>query len=222
MATSSTATALPACQVVFVVGAPGSGKGTTCKLLTERLLDDNGRPKFAHLSARDLLREERNNGSDSELSRVINENIRKGALVPSDVMCRLIEQGMERVHRDNNSIVRFLIDGFPRSPGNAIAWRDTISSKHLVAFALNLTCPEEILAGRLLQRGKDATDAPREDDADLTIIHERFQNFQTDTAPLLEWYNSTEGKGLLKTVASDRTDEEVYRDVARLVQNLCP
>lgn len=222
MATLSTATSLPACQVIFVVGGPGSGKGTTCKLLTERLLDTNGRPKFAHLSAGDLLREERSNSSDSELSRVINENIRKGALVPSDVVCRLIEQGMERVHRDNNSIVRFLIDGFPRSHGNALAWRDTMSSKHLVAFVLNLTCPEEVLADRLLQRGKDATDAPREDDADLTIIHKRFQTFQTDTAPLLEWYNTTEGKGLLKTVASDRPVEEVYSDVARLVQNLCP
>jgi len=230
MATSSTATSLPACQVVFIVGGPGSGKGTTCKLLTERLLDTNGRPKFAHLSAGDLLREERRNHDDSEPSRAIhNETIRNkdGAPIPSNDVdfCRLIERGMERVHRDNNSIVRFLIDGFPRSHGDALAWRGesmSSSSKHLVAFVLNLTCPEEVLADRLLRRGEDATDAPREGDADLSVIHKRIRTFQTDTAPLLEWYNTTEGKGLLKTVASDRPVEEVYSDVARLVQNLCP
>ena len=48
-------------QVVFVLGGPGSGKGTQC----QKLVDEFG---IIHLSAGDLLREERNSGSkDAEL-----------------------------------------------------------------------------------------------------------------------------------------------------------
>lgn len=210
----ATSTGLPSCQVVFILGGPGSGKGTMCTLLVERLLDDYGRPQWAHLSAGDLLREERNKGGDSELSKIINENIRKGALVPSEVVCRLLEQGMQRVHSQNPSITKFLIDGFPRSHGNATVWKETMSDKHKVNFVLNLACPEEVLTGRLLQRGKDASpDQRREDDANVAVIRKRFQTFTKETAPVLEWYES---QNLLQTIASDQPIEDVYRNVSLL------
>lgn len=66
--TMATTTATPA-QVVFVLGGPGSGKGTQCALLAE---DES--LGFVHLSAGDLLRAERNSGS--ELAEMINEFIR--------------------------------------------------------------------------------------------------------------------------------------------------
>lgn len=56
-------------RVVFVLGGPGSGKGTQCALIEED--DALG---YAHLSAGDLLRAERN--SKSELADMINEYIR--------------------------------------------------------------------------------------------------------------------------------------------------
>ena len=45
-------------QVFFVLGGPGSGKGTQCAKLSK----DHG---FVHLSAGDLLREERDSGSET-------------------------------------------------------------------------------------------------------------------------------------------------------------
>lgn len=58
-----------AARVVFVLGGPGSGKGTQCELIAgEEALG------YAHLSAGDLLRAERNSGS--ELADMINEYIR--------------------------------------------------------------------------------------------------------------------------------------------------
>lgn len=56
-------------RVVFVLGGPGSGKGTQCALIAE-----NESLGYAHLSAGDLLRAERNSGS--ELAEMINEYIR--------------------------------------------------------------------------------------------------------------------------------------------------
>lgn len=56
-------------RVVFVLGGPGSGKGTQCELVAgEETLG------YAHLSAGDLLRAERNSGS--KLAEMINDYIR--------------------------------------------------------------------------------------------------------------------------------------------------
>lgn len=64
---------LPKPSVFFVLGGPGAGKGTVCA----RLVKEYG---FVHLSAGDLLREERDSGSkDGEM---IENYIREGKIVP--------------------------------------------------------------------------------------------------------------------------------------------
>ncbi len=57
--------------VVFVLGGPGSGKGTNCA----RIVDDFG---YVHLSAGDLLRAERASGS--KLAEMINIYIKEGKM----------------------------------------------------------------------------------------------------------------------------------------------
>ena len=59
--------------VVFVLGGPGAGKGTQCA----NLVPDFG---FVHLSAGDLLREERNR-EGSEFGELIETCIREGKIV---------------------------------------------------------------------------------------------------------------------------------------------
>jgi UMP-CMP kinase len=108
---------LPPCRVVFVLGDPGSGKGTTCQLLEQRL-------GWAHLSAGDLLRAERS--KDGPLSREINTYIDQGQLVPSEVTCRLLRQGMLDMYRKTRKTC-FVIDGFPRSFSNASVWEESMA-----------------------------------------------------------------------------------------------
>lgn len=167
---------LPECEVVFVLGAPGTGKGTQCQLLQERLREDNNNnnnrdnnndndgqvlegesktPFWKHLSAGDLLREERKSGG--ELGDLINSRIDAGELVPSSITVRLLENAMIKSHHESASVpvpatsnslsnecIRFLIDGFPRSQENIQAWEDTMKL-HTVKFVLNFVCPEEVL-----------------------------------------------------------------------------
>jgi UMP-CMP kinase len=70
-------------KVIFVLGGPGSGKGTQCGLLAERF-------GISHFSAGDLLREERASGSKE--ADMINQYIRDGLIVPArvrgDFRCR--------------------------------------------------------------------------------------------------------------------------------------
>ncbi|KAL3905629.1 MAG: hypothetical protein SGILL_009601 [Bacillariaceae sp.] len=143
------------CEVVFILGGPGAGKGTQCGLLEERLGNDNksnsntstnGTCTWKHLSAGDLLRAERQN-KQSELSTIINTKIANGELVPSSITCRLLEQAMVEASNSKNNVTKFLIDGFPRSHENMAAWNDNANLKEhcSLKFVLNFECPEEVL-----------------------------------------------------------------------------
>jgi UMP-CMP kinase len=66
---------------------PGSGKGTQCG----KLLQEYG---FVHLSAGDLLRAERDSGS--EHGELINNIIKEGKIVPVAITCGLIKDAMEK------------------------------------------------------------------------------------------------------------------------------
>lgn len=93
---------------MFVLGGPGSGKGTNCA----KLVDTFG---FVHLSAGDLLREERQSGS--ELAEMINTYIAEGKIVPAEVTVRLLRNAMEKSGKK-----KFLVDGFPRDLMNLQCW----------------------------------------------------------------------------------------------------
>lgn len=62
-------------KVVFILGGPGSGKGTQCDLIVKKY-------NYVHLSAGDLLREERRTVG-SQYGEVIQKRIDEGKIVPS-------------------------------------------------------------------------------------------------------------------------------------------
>jgi UMP-CMP kinase len=185
---------LPVCEVAFVLGGPGAGKGTQCQLLQERL------EGWVHLSAGDLLRAERTAGG--ELGGLINAKIAAGALVPSSITVKLLENAMIKAFAESKT-QKFLIDGFPRSHENMQAWEDTMSN-HTIKFVLDFECPEEVLVGRLLERGQNSG---RSDDT-IDVIRKRFQTFQKESVPIIEHLRKN-GTTVHK-IASDQGVEQVY------------
>lgn len=98
--------------MIFVLGGPGSGKGTLSKGLTS-----DSKSKMIHLSAGQLLRKEITSGSP--FGEKINKIIVEGQIVPHEITVSLIEKAM----RANNwSEHQFLIDGFPRNKNNLNGW----------------------------------------------------------------------------------------------------
>lgn len=194
-------------QVVFVLGGPGSGKGTQCDLLTKRLAGP-----WVHLSAGDLLRAERNKAQTSELGALIQARISSGQLVPSSVTCKLIQNAMDECYK-SQGVQRFLVDGYPRSAENQSVWEEQVHNA-TVEFVLFLECPEEVMKGRLLERGQTSG---RVDDANVDVIRKRFKTFQEETAPIVAAY---EEQGKVRCVQADRPIEDVYQTTATLFQGL--
>lgn len=107
-------TRLKDAKVVFIVGGPGSGKGTQCEKISREF-------GYTHLSSGDLLREEVKSGS--ERGRQLNEMMQKGELVGNDVVLDMIRDAMLK-HVDTSH--GFLIDGYPRQIDQGIAFEKDV------------------------------------------------------------------------------------------------
>jgi UMP-CMP kinase len=117
-------------RVIFVLGGPGSGKGTQCHKICQASAD------FVHLSAGELLREARNSGS--ELGEMIEKCMLEGSIVPAEVTVNLLKQAMEK---NGWGQKKFLIDGFPRNYDNYKTWF-TMLPDLIVDFCLFLDCSD--------------------------------------------------------------------------------
>jgi UMP-CMP kinase family protein len=181
-------------RVVFILGGPGSGKGTNC----ERLVKEFG---YEHLSAGDLLRAERSSGSS--LGEEIENLMRQGLLVSSDITVRLIKEAMEKSPKQY-----FLIDGFPRNPENLEVWNRDMTDC-IVNFVLTLECSDQIMQERLLLRGETSG---RSDD-NIEAIQKRLKVFHEVTEPLIETFKDTWQVNIINSEASK---DEVYEKLRLL------
>jgi adenylate kinase len=201
-------------RIVFV-GPPGAGKGTQARIVSVRW----GIPQ---ISSGDMLRAAKTQGTlPAELVAAMGA----GALVPDDVVIRLID---ERT-RLPDCAPGFLLDGFPRTMAQAQALNATLAARGLkldrvIAFEV----PREILIERAVLRRTDkrtgqiyhlkynppppvAVLEHRPDDREEVVV-KRLDTYEAMTAELLPYY---EGLGILRRVNGTGTVEEVTTRVLR-------
>lgn len=191
--------------VVFVLGGPGAGKGTQCA----RLVSELG---FVHLSAGDLLRAEQLR-PDSSYGAMIKEYIKEGKIVPMEVTIKLLENAMRDSMKERATTPSlFLVDGFPRQMDQAIEFDRTVRPGSLVLF---LTCPEEVLLERLMERGKTSG----RDDDNAESIKKRFQTFIKTSMPVVEYYRAMDK---VVDIDSSQTIDEVYAVISKALVPVLP
>ena len=183
-------------NVVFVLGGPGTGKGTMCELAEVQL-------GWTHLSIGDLLRKEREAGGKT--AETIEEYITAGRLVPNEITVTLLNSTMEKIIRTtgNNN---FLLDGFPRSLNNMEGWYEIFGKDTELPKMLYLECPFEVLEQRILGRAKYSG---RSDD-NLESMKLRFDTFKSETLPTVEFFKDKNKCSVIDT-SGDR--ETVYAKV---------
>ncbi|XP_014614171.1 PREDICTED: UMP-CMP kinase 2 [Polistes canadensis] len=190
-------------EVLFVLGGPGAGKGTLCCLLSEKY-------GYVHLSAGDLLREERIKPG-SEFGELIETHIKNGTIVPVEITCSLLERAMQTSQAPKK---RFLIDGFPRNEDNLTGWNKVMSDKVLLKGVLFCECSKEVCTQRCLNRG--AKGSGRSDDNEETLI-KRHETYIQKTLPIIEYY---EKQGLVYKFDSMKTQLKVLEDVEKFLPSI--
>uniref|UniRef100_A0A7E4V471 UMP-CMP kinase n=1 Tax=Panagrellus redivivus TaxID=6233 RepID=A0A7E4V471_PANRE len=187
-------------DVVFVLGPPGSGKGTQCARIQENL-------GFVHLSAGDLLRAERQRAG-SEFGELIETHIKNGSIVPVEITCKLLENAMIA---SGTAAKGFLIDGFPRNQNNLDGWVREMGAKTKVHFVLYLSAELEICVDRCLNRGQGRTDD------NVESIQKRITTYNNQTFPIIQHY---EQLGLVREIkCGTKTPDQVYAEVAQVFGN---
>ena len=106
-------------QIYFVLGGPGSGKGTFCEQLAMRFPG-----KVDHFSAGDLLRAFLKNNGQGETNpqrleelKVVRHCIEEGQIVPAEITTNLLFDAINK-----SKVAYILIDGFPRNEDNLVTW----------------------------------------------------------------------------------------------------
>lgn len=166
----------PKPNVVFILGGPGTGKGTMCELAQSQL-------GWTHLSTGMLLRAEREAGGPS--AAAIEECITAGKLAPNEIVVPLLRTAMEKAIRTTGR-KNFLIDGFPRSQANLDAWRDIFGQEAELPKMLYFECPYPVLEKRILGRARYTG---RSDD-NVESVKLRFDTFKAETLPTVEFFKS--------------------------------
>ena len=182
--------------VIFVLGGPGSGKGTQCANLVHHY-------HFTHLSAGDLLRAEQDN-PESTHGEEIKDCIKNGTIVPMEVTIALLEAAMSKTINAGKRPL-FLIDGFPRKLDQALKFEETVCVSR---FTLFMDCPEDVMQERLLDRGK--TSGRADDNAES--IKKRFKTFEDQSMPVVDYY---EKEGRVEKVLATGSKDDIYDRVKK-------
>jgi adenylate kinase len=160
---------------IVLFGPPGAGKGTQAEVLKEKY-------QLIHLSTGDMFRYHMKN--NTELGALAKTYTEKGHLVPDSVTNEMLKDEVNRQLKNNQK--GFLFDGYPRTKDQAKVLTAFMTEKGTqVAAMVALEVDDEVLVGRLLERGKSSG---RADDANEEVIRERIAEYYRKTDILKEYY----------------------------------
>uniref|UniRef100_A0A2I2YUH7 Uncharacterized protein n=1 Tax=Gorilla gorilla gorilla TaxID=9595 RepID=A0A2I2YUH7_GORGO len=163
---------------------------------------------YTHLSAGELLRDERKN-PDSQYGELIEKYIKEGKIVPVEITISLLKREMDETMAANAQKNKFLIDGFPRNQDNLQGWNKTMDGKADVSFVLFFDCNNEICIERCLERGKSSG---RSDD-NRESLEKRIQTYLQSTKPIIDLY---EEMGKVKKIDASKSVDEVFDEVVQI------
>lgn len=210
-------------MIIIMLGAQGTGKGTVAGVLNKQ----NG---WVQLSTGDIFRENISKGT--ELGIEANKYISKGCLVPDEITISMVEKRLDELKNEEGII----LDGFPRNIEQAKKLDEILEAKgQKVDWVINLETPRDEIIERMMNRrvcpkckatynlklhpskvegicDNCGTELViRADDSDENAIKKRLEIYDTQTKPVVDFYNK---KGIVIV-------EEISERINRFAEDAC-
>ena len=214
---------------IFIMGAPGSGKGTFSTKIKEEF-------NLNHISTGDIFRA--NIAGGTELGLQAKAYSEKGLLVPDEITNKMVKDYLNTLEDKKNG---YLLDGYPRTLAQAKAFEEMTNGTDLAVEKIvymdvpfdeltrritgRRTCKKcgeiyniyskpskvegvcDVCGGELVHRSDDT-------------VHQlgvRLKEHVTLTQPVLDFYSK---KGLVFDIDASRSIESVFADIDKILENL--
>lgn len=205
---------------IIMLGAPGVGKGTQAKLISEKY-------NIPHISTGDMLRAAVKEGT--ELGLKAKAIMEKGDLVPDEIMHGIVKERLSKEDCKDG----YILDGFPRTIPQA-EFLDTVDK---INYVIYIYVPEELIVKRLVLRrtcpncgamyhleynppkvdnvcDKCGTALIQRDDDKEEVVKKRLAVYNEKTAVLLDYYRN---RGNLYKIDGNREINEVLQSIVQVI-----
>ncbi|MEK6758260.1 MAG: adenylate kinase [Deltaproteobacteria bacterium] len=213
---------------IILLGAPGAGKGTQGKSISDRY-------KIPQISTGDILRA--NVRSKTLLGQKAKEFMDKGALVPDDLV---VEMLVDRIKSDD-CVNGSILDGFPRNINQADVLDATLKAMgKKIDFVIGIEVDRKELVRRLSGRrvcrkcgasyhvifsppvnigmcDSCSSEIYQRDDDKEETIEARLKVYEAETLPLVEYYAS---RGLYKKIDGIGTVDHITKSIVGEIEGL--
>lgn len=213
---------------IILLAPPAAGKGTQSKLLCEKY-------GLFHISTGDLIREAVSH--EDEMSEYLQAQMNAGKLVSDDIILNLLNSKLQEIQGANG----YVLDGFPRNIAQAKEYDQLLETIHeQISNVIYLSIPYEEAKNRIVGRiscpkcgrvyheliseNKPQQEGicddchiqlvKREDDDEQTF-EKRFETYQKETRPLIEYYQE---KNILSEIDSTLSTNQVFKMIESIVK----
>ncbi len=208
---------------IVIFGAPGAGKGTQAKRISEVL-------NIPHISTGDILRSAV--AAKTELGKKVEAIMAAGELVSDDLMAQLVREMLESDKVKNG----FILDGYPRTVKQVEYFEKIRKELNLNnSCLLNIQVDFDVIFKRLTSRllcincnaivnesdikeentcpvcGSKNTLIKRKDDAP-DVVRRRLNVYKESTEPILEYYEKNPTLKVIN-VNGDQAVEKVTEEI---------
>lgn len=213
---------------IFIMGAPGSGKGTFSSKIKEEY-------NLNHISTGDIFRANISQGT--ELGLQAKAYAEQGKLVPDEITNKMVKDYLATLSDKKNG---YLLDGYPRTLDQAKAFEEMTDGTDLaVDVILAMDVPTDVITRRITGRrtckdcgeiyniyskptkvegvcdrcGGELTQRKDDNEESLKV---RLDEYSNNTEPVIDYY---EKKNMVSHINADASMDEIWSSVKEALKN---